>query len=81
MAFERCDAVAFWKGSEEPQEASGERMSARERFGMLQEREDGLRALPVGEHRAFLKALYAKYPAYPGDHRKCSCVRCAGSAR
>ncbi|GAA1250748.1 hypothetical protein GCM10009588_31970 [Microbacterium phyllosphaerae] len=72
--------MAYWKEPEGPQEASDGRIRARERFRILQECEDGLRALPVSEHRAFLKALYAKYPPYPGGST-CACLRCAGGTR
>lgn len=56
-------------------------MLARDRVRVMEERQEGLMALPASEHRAFLKALYAKHPQYPHPSRKCWCMKCAGVTR
>lgn len=68
----------------EPLEPVRRRIPARERMLLMEERDAALLALPVADHRAFLRQFYDAHPGWPimfvSDD--CRCARCiaAGTA-
>ena len=61
---------------EEAEPSRPARVSVRDRFRLMGERDAALLALPVSDHDAYLEAFYEEHPGWPFAEAKCKCVRC-----